>query len=424
MYDHMRQFRPETADTIRAYLEKDLPRYLDILREMVGINSFTQNPDGVNRLADYTAGVFSGMGFTDERVQSATPSYGKHLVLARDGKSGKKIGCVSHLDTVFSPEEEERNHFRWRVEGDRIYGPGTEDIKGGTVVMLMTLEALKHAAPEAFDDISWSLLLDASEETESSDFGELCRKRIGPDALGCLIFEAGMVRGSSSYVVTSRKGRAEIKITTIGRGAHSGVAHKKGANAIAQMAAVLGKIEGLTDYGRELTVNVGRIAGGSQINRVPHYAEAYAEMRAFSPAVFDAALADIMTLNGYSSVRSADGNFACRTSVELIRKVPAWPDNPGSSRLYSLWEAAGRLLDITVHLEKRGGLSDGNYFWDYLSAIDGLGPCGGNPHCSEHAPDAGKEQEYVLQSSFVPRAVLNAMAIIKMIEDSVSLDVS
>jgi glutamate carboxypeptidase len=418
MYDHMKYFRSETADQIRSYLEKNLQRYLDILHEMVGINSFTQNPEGVNRLADYTAGVFRGLGFSDERVQSVTPSYGKHLVLARDGKSGKKIGCVSHLDTVFSPEEEERNGFRWRVEGDRIYGPGTEDIKGGTVGMLMTLEALKHAAPEAFDEVSWNLLMDASEETESSDFGALCRERIGAGALGCLIFEAGIVRGSSYYVVTSRKGRTEIRITTEGKGAHSGVSHKKGASAIAQMADVLGKIEGITDYDRELTVNVGRIAGGSQINRVPHFAEAYAEMRAFSPSVFDAALAEIMALDGYSSVRSADGTFACRTTVELVRRVPAWPDNPGSSRLYSFWEAAGRLLGVKVHLEKRGGLSDGNYFWDYLPTIDGLGPAGGNPHCSEHSPDGSKEQEYAIKSSFVSKAVLNAMAMIKMIESS------
>jgi len=102
-----------------------MPRYLEILRDMVGINSYTLNPSGVERLADYTAGAFSGLGFADERVPSAFPAYGKHLVLSRGGASGRKIGLVSHLDTVFSPEEEERNDFRWRVEGDRAYGPGT-----------------------------------------------------------------------------------------------------------------------------------------------------------------------------------------------------------------------------------------------------------------------------------------------------------
>lgn len=388
---------------------------MDILREMVGINSFTKNPEGVNRLADYTSEVFRDLGFADEHVPSVNPSYGKHLVLTRPGTSPIVIGCVSHLDTVFSPEEEERNNFRWRIDGDRVYGPGTEDIKGGTVVMLMTLEALKHAAPGVFDKVSWSLLLDASEETDSVDFGNLCRDRIGAGSPGCLIFEAGRIRGGIFSVVTSRKGRAEIKITAEGKGAHSGVSHKKGASAIMQLADVIGKMEAITDYDRELTVNVGSIAGGSQINRVPHYAEAYAEMRAFSPAVFDKALADIRALDGYSSVKSADGAFSCTTRVDLVRKVPAWPDNPGSEKLHSFWESAGRLLGLTVNLEKRGGLSDGNYFWDYLPTIDGLGPAGGNPHCSEHSLDGAKEQEYAVLSSFVPKAVLNAMAIIKMI---------
>jgi glutamate carboxypeptidase len=405
----------ETAETMRSFLEKGMPRYMDILRDMVGINSFTLNPDGVNRLADFTVGVFRDLGFADERVQSVNPSYGKHLVLSRTGKSPIVIGCVSHLDTVFSPEEEERNSFRWRIDGDRIYGPGTEDIKGGTVVMLMTLEALKHAAPEAFDSVNWSLLMDASEETESVDFGNLCRERLGADALGCLIFEAGRIRDNIFSVVTSRKGRAELRITAEGKGAHSGVSHKKGASAIAQLADVIGRIEAITDYKHELTVNVGRIAGGSQINRVPHFAEAHAEMRAFSPAVFDKALEQILSLDGYSSVKSADGGFACRTAVELVRKVPAWPDNPASEKLHSFWESAGKMLGVTVNLEKRGGLSDGNYFWDYMPTIDGLGPAGGNPHCSEHSDDGAKEQEYAVKSSFVPKAVLNAMAILGMI---------
>ena len=405
----------ETAAMMHSFLEKGMHRYMDILREMIGINSFTLNPDGVNRLADYTAGVFRDLDFTDERVQSVNPSYGRHLVLSRKGASPIVIGCVSHLDTVFSPEEEERNNFRWRVDGDRIYGPGTEDIKGGTVVILMTLEALKHAAPEAFDGVTWSILMDASEETESVDFGDLCRRLVGSNSFGCLIFEAGRMRDNIFSVVTSRKGRAEIKITAEGKGAHSGVSHKNGASAIAQLADVIGRIEAVTDYKHELTVNVGRVAGGSQINRVPHFAEAHAEMRAFSPAVFDKALADIMALDGYSSVKSADGGFACRTAVELVRKVPAWPDNPASEKLHSFWESAGRLLGLTVNLEKRGGLSDGNYFWDYMPTIDGLGPAGGNPHCSQHSDDGTKEQEYAVKSSFVPKAVLNAMAIIRMI---------
>ena len=401
---------------MRKYLEQGMPRYLDILRDMVGINSFTLNPDGIGRLADYTAGVFGGLGFSNERVPSAYPSYGKHLVLPRRGSSARTIGLVSHLDTVFPAEEEERNDFRWRVEGDRLFGPGTVDIKGGTVVALMTLEALRHAAPALFEEIAWTVLLDASEETVSDDFGALCVNRLGSGPLACLIFEAGHVRGREFQVVASRKGRAEFRVAVEGRGAHSGVAHDRGASAIKQIAEVIQKMESVTDYGRDLTVNVGRIAGGSQINRVPHFAEAFAEMRAFDPAVLDRGVAEVMALDGLSTVASADGGFACKTAMELVRKVPAWPDNDGSRAILSRWQTAGDLLGSSVLLERRGGLSDGNYFWDRIPTIDGLGPSGGNPHCSERSPD-GKEQEFAVISSFVPRTVLNAMAIIGMIED-------
>ena len=223
------------------------------------------------------------------------------------------------------------------------------------------------------------------------------------------------MRGSDFQVVASRKGRAEIRVSVEGRGAHSGVAHDRGASAIRQIAEVVQKMESVTNYGRGLTVNVGRIAGGSQINRVPHFAEAIAEMRAFIPEVLDAAIEEVLALDGFSTVKSADGEFACTTSVELVRKVPAWPDNDGSKKVLSHWQAAGELLGCTVHLEKRGGLSDGNYFWDRIPTIDGLGPSGSNPHCSERSADGSKEQEYSVISSFVPRAVLNAMAILHMV---------
>lgn len=418
-YDTMKSetyYNKETAGKIQSFLQERLAGYLDTLKEMVAINSFTLNRDGVNRLADFTAGVFAGPGFSAERMTSATPGYGDHLVLSRVGGQGDSIGCVSHLDTVFPPDEEERNDFRWRAEGNRVYGPGVIDIKGGSVMMLMVIEALRSAAPALFERADWTLLFDASEETESDDFGELCRRRLA-GARACLVFEAGLIRGPDHYVVASRKGRAEIRVSVEGKGAHSGVAHYKGASAIRQIADLVRAIEDITDYEKELTVNVGRIAGGSQINRVPHFAEAFAEMRAFSPEVFETALAAILKFDGHSSVASHDGKFSCKTSVSLARRVSAWPYNDASDRLMRCWHDAAELCGIKVLREKRGGLSDGNFTWDAVPTIDGLGPSGGNPHCSEHSPDGSKEQEYVDVSSFVPKAVLNAMAIIRMLEE-------
>src|SRR5437660_1385689 len=128
---------------VKQYLETQLPAALDLLRRMVEINSYTTNPDGVNRLARLTAESFADLAFRPEFVPSRFPQYGNHLLLTRPGKTARNLALISHLDTVFPPEEEERNNFRWLVEGDRIFGPGTHDIKGGTAMMWRVLKALQ-----------------------------------------------------------------------------------------------------------------------------------------------------------------------------------------------------------------------------------------------------------------------------------------
>ena len=65
-------------------------------------------------------------------------------------------------------------------------------------------------------------------------------------------------------------------------------------------------------------------------------------------------------------------------------------------------------------MEERGGLSDGNLLWDLAPTIDGLGPCGDNDHCSERSADGTKEPEYVDLDSFVPKALLNVLAIVDL----------
>jgi glutamate carboxypeptidase len=71
---------------------------------------------------------------------------------------------------------------------------------------------------------------------------------------------------------------------------------------------------------------------------------------------------------------------------------------------------------MAVKREERGGLSDGNFLWQHVPTLDGLGPAGNNAHCAEHDPANGKDQEYVSIPSIVPKALLNTMAIIHLLE--------
>lgn len=404
------------SDKIEAYLNPKFPDYLALLRQMVEINSFSANPAGVNALSELTAQAFTPLGFTAEMIQADNPKYGKHLVLTRPGTTGRTIGCVSHLDTVFTPEEEHANDFSWREDGERIYGPGTNDIKGGTVMMLMVLNALKTVAPDAFDEITWVLCLNAAEERLSDDFGPLCLERFGPDAPACLVFEAGMLQDDTFRLAVTRKGRAQFEVNVTGKSAHAGNGHQVGANAVVQLSRTIGQIADLTDYKRDLTFNVGVVSGGTVVNRVPHLAQAHVEMRTFATDVFDTGVADIMALNGPGTVRSAEDDYPCRVEISMTEQTPPWPQNRGTDHLYAIWQEAAQELGLKTQRENRGGLSDGNHLWQRIPTLDALGPAGANAHCSERSEDGSKDQEYAIASSFIPKAVLNVTAILKLIE--------
>lgn len=414
---------PSHAD-IQSYLERNLHAYIDLLHQMVAVNSFTLNHAGVNTLGKLTAELFLPLSFMSEFVPSTDFRYGRHLILTRVGRPGPSgpapaIGLISHLDTVYPSAEEQANDFHFRIEGDRIYGPGTVDIKGGTVMIYMILDALRQFYPRVFDGITWRILLNAAEEVLAPDFGDLARRALDMSALAALIFEGGEMKGEQYQLVTARKGMARYRVTVEGRGAHAGAYHQKGANAIVQLADVIHEIHGFTDYDRDLTFNVGTIMGGTVINRVPHQAAASLEMRAFDPAAFDDGVARMMALNDYCTVRSPEDGYPCTVQVNIEGRWAPWPANDDTNKLLGIWNSAAAELGMGAIIpQSRGGLSDGNWLWDRLPTIDGLGPEGDNSHSSERSADGSKEQEYVLASSFVPKAMLNIAAIVRLIEDS------
>ncbi len=404
--------------SLTQLINAQMPAALVHFEHMVGMNSFTGNREGVNQLARYTAECFAPLGFTAEYVPSTNPHFGQHLALTRRGKTNRSIALISHLDTVFPPEEEVRNNFRWQPEGDLIYGPGTHDIKGGTIMMWLALHALREHAPSVFEDITWRLLWNSSEEMLSHDFGDVCRARLDKDTLGALVFEAEGRLGLESLMVVARKGRATWRVSVSGRGSHAGAKHRHGANAIVQLGQTLQRISAMTDYSRDLTFNVGTISGGTVLNRVPHEAIAEGEFRAFSPDIYAQAKSALLALAGPGEVRSVADRFPCDIKVEILSESRPWPRNPGTDNLAALWCETGKEIGLPVNIEQRGGLSDGNLIWDAVPTIDGLGPWGDNDHCSERSADGTKVPEYVDVTSFVPKAALNVLAICKLAAQS------
>lgn len=395
-----------------AWLPSQMPEALQWLERMVAINSFSSNPEGVDKLGLLTAECFADLGFQAEMAPSTCKEYGCHLFLRRKVDGQLPVVLVTHLDTVFPPQEEIQNHFRWQPspEEGRIYGPGTVDIKGGTILIWLMLRALREFAPDVFERTNWLVAANASEEVMSGDFALRTIECCPAGAKAVLVFEGGPRELGEWHIVTSRKGRAVYRISAEGKAAHAGSSHDKGINAIVELADAVKAAARLTDYAADLTVNVGRIEGGTVLNRVPHEAFAELEMRAYEPSVLTNAGKN---MQGIGNDAPLPGRAVIK--VECLGATPAWPNDKETQSLYAHWEAAGVEQGLTLRSVPRGGLSDANYLCHLGPTLDGLGPSGGNAHCSERSEDGSKLPEYLDVDSFVPKTTLNVLALLKML---------
>jgi glutamate carboxypeptidase len=404
---------------LEQFLQAHLGSAKQLLQKMVAVNSFTANPEGINQLGQLTAAEFAPLGFEPTFVPCTNWRFGQHLVLVKPGRSGRVLGFISHLDTVYPNEEEIANQFFWREEvhpdHTRLYGPGTSDIKGGTVLWHLMFSALQQEVPELYEELTLVLLLNAAEEYFVDDFRVVCKQFLPQDkTIACLVFETGPFVNNIFNLVVARKGMARYRLETRGRAAHAGAMHEMGANAIVQLAEIAQKITAMTNYDKRLTFNVGVFNGGVVVNRVPHQAEMHIEFRSFDLGVFQEAVRQIEAFRDYSTVSSPADGYKCQTFVYKQMEHAPWPPNAGSQKLFAIWQKTAEELGYQAEPEERGGLSDGNPLWDYVPLLDGLGPDGRNEHSSERSADGSKDQEYVILDSFVPKALLNVLAIVAL----------
>ncbi len=401
-------------DAFFSSAERHLPEALRLIQSLVEVNSYTANASGVAEVAQKTVTAFESLGFSAKFVPCLTPDTGPHLLLSRSG-SGDPIVFVTHSDTVFPPEEEQSENFHWdeRSEEGRIYGPGTIDNKGGTGLIWLLMKILLDEAPQIVEEHAWLVAANAAEEIVGDDFAQVVSVHCGGRARAILVFEGGPREDGQWHIVTSRKGRSTWRLDAIGRAAHAGSSHASGINAIDALAETLPKVAAWTSDKENRTVNIGHIGGGTVVNRVPHEAFAEWECRASDPDSLAKADAFFESLSGSAS-----------NEAQLISHrtghTGAWPGGVDTDGLVAAWQKVGEEIDQPVRPVARGGLSDANHLWHLGPTLDGLGPSGANAHASVRSEDGLKLPEYIEVSSLVPKAVLNAAALLEWLSLSFS----
>jgi glutamate carboxypeptidase len=352
--------------------------------DWVSIESPTQDAAAVNRVSEHAERLLRAIGATIERI----PGEGgiADILIGRipGEANGPGILLLGHMDTVH-PVGTLAGPLPMRVEGDRAYGPGIYDMKGGNSIAFSALAHL-HATGRR-PKLPVTVMMIPDEEI-SSPFS---RPHIEAEARRHAIVLVVEPSGDFGRITIARHGIARYHLKTTGVPAHAGAYHSKGRSAISEMASQILAIEAMTDYVRNITLNVGIVHGGTHENMVPLHAEAIVYCLVPLPEHEAEVRAKLLAL------KSHDPDVKLEVTPGLYR--PSFVKSPAIQQLY---DHAAKLADEIGYPVKgervAGGGSDGNFTGALgVPTLDGLGVLGDGPHT---------HQEYLLVSCLVPRTKL------------------
>jgi glutamate carboxypeptidase len=359
----------------------DAQTILDGIRRWVEIETPTEAPEKVNKLATMVADGYRDLPATVERV-AGRDGRGDHLA-ARSawGQDQPGILVLSHLDTVHPMGFIQRLPFR--IEGDSAFGPGIYDMKGGAYLAFHAFRQLCASGERSPLGVTQ---LYVSDEEIGSPTSRALIEAEGRKAKYVLVTEPARDGGK---IVTGRKGVARFEVFIKGVPSHAGTRPEDGRSAIRELGNIIQTLEGMNDLKRGVTVNVGVVRGGTKPNVIAE--EAYAEVDMRVPSIADADELVPKILGLKSRTEGVDVKV-----VGELNRPPYEKGNAGAA----LYEHA-RTLAAEIGFElvdtKTGGGSDGNFTAPHTATLDGLGVDGKGAHTHY-------EQLYI--SSIEPRARL------------------
>jgi glutamate carboxypeptidase len=301
---------------------------------------------------------------------------------------GRGILLLHHMDTVYPLGTLTKMPFY--EKDNKIFGPGVMDMKGGIVITLTALAALKENGQLARPVTA----LFTSDEEIGSHTSRALIESLAREAVLVLVFESGLLDGA---LKTWRKGMGSFIVRVKGRAAHAGGRHQDGRNAIEELAHQVIAIQKMTDYAKGTTFNVGMIKGGTASNVVPDEAEAVVDFRVLVPEE---------TERVYTAMRTLKP-MVPDTSIEVSGGLnrPPMPNDALMQTTFARAQQIASSIGMELKAGGSGGGSDGNFVAPLgIPLLDGLGACGEGLH---------SEREYILVDSLPERAKLAAELIRK-----------
>jgi glutamate carboxypeptidase len=382
--------------TLIAAIEGREEQALELLERSVNLNSGTLNLAGVRAVGDLFRAEFDAIGFDTEWIDGGEFGRAGHLV-ATHGDSGPHFLLIGHLDTVFEPDSPFQAYEL--VDEHHALGPGTTDMKGGNVIILEVLRALKSAG--LLDRMQFTVFFTGDEERSGRPL-ELARKEFieAADAADyALGFEDG--DGDPKTAVVSRRGSSTWTLRTTGTPAHSSQVFSDaiGDGAIYELARILNEFREQLSSEDLLTFNPGMVVGGTEAsidgstsraevygknNIVAATAIATGDLRAISPEQQESVRRRMTEI----VATSLPGTSA---TIEFRDGYPPLAPIEGNRALLAIYDRASRDLGfgaVAAVDPARAGAADVSFASGRVDgALCGLGLMGTGGHTEEETAD-------------------------------------
>jgi glutamate carboxypeptidase len=299
-----------------------------------------------------------------------------------------------HYDTVFGPGTAAKRPFK--LDGERAYGPGVADAKGGVAMILHSLQLLQD---QKFNDFgTLTVLFNPDEETGSAG-----SKKIIAELARQQDYVFSYEPPDRDAVTVATNGINGVFLDVKGKSSHAGSAPEAGSNAAMELAHQMLQLKDLGDPAKGTTVNWTLIKGGEKRNIIPSSASAEADMRYADLSETDRVLADAQRI---AAKKLIDGT---EVTLRLEKGRPPLAKNPGSEQLAKAAQALYRKIGRNIEpIAMRFG-TDAGYAYMPGSAKPAVLETMGVVGAGLHADD-----EYIELSSIAPRLYLTVALITQL----------
>jgi glutamate carboxypeptidase len=369
---------------VLAEAESCEPAARELLQQLVQIDSGTGDVVGLAAMSAALKTELQGAGMKVESVPALPPAAGDNLVATATGTGKGRILLIAHMDTVFPRGTVAQRPYR--IVGEHGIGPGAGDDKAGIVTAVCALRMLRRLGFHDYARIT--LVLNSNEETGSVGTRDLIRAK-ARESDAAINLERGV---PPDAVEITRKGSAVAMIDITGRAAHAGLEPEKGRNAITEASHQVLQLGTLADPGKQTTINVTVIQGGTAVNVIPDHAIVTADVRAFTPEEFDRVEKGLQKLATQTIVPQIELKTA------LKRNFPPWPRAASTDALLARAQRLYAEIDRELTGVPVGSSADVAFAAETgTPAIDGIAILGGGAHSVD---------DYADLSSIVPRLYL------------------